>query len=882
MRLEHWLYTLPLRVRSLFRGRQVDRDLDDEMQYHVERLTQENLTHGMSPEQARYAALRAMEGLTQNKERARETRKVSPILNFGRDARYALRLLRKNPGFAVVAILTLALGIGANSAIFSVVNAMLLRPLPFPESNRLVRLWESPAKKGGDRNVVNPWNFLEWRAHTHSFEDMAAITGGDMNITGQGEPFAIQGLSVSPGFFSILRIRPYLGRTFLPEDGMPGHDDKVVLSYGLWQSRFGGDREIAGKKLTVNGTSCVILGVMPAGFSYPKSQAQLWTPLAITRAQEWSDGRYLTVVARLKPGVTLQQAQDDMKAAGRITAQLRPDFNGNWSAVALPFLADVTQDLRRPLLVLLAAVGFLLLIACANVANLLLMRATARQREIAVRQALGAARKRIVQQLLAESLVLAVAGMAAGLLFAKVGLHALLTMIPQSTPLPRSEPISIDGAVLAFTLVISGTTAVLFGLAPSLRLSRVAVQDALKQGTLQGTGGSNRRLRQSLVVAEISLAILLSVGAGLMLRSFHRLVLTNPGFDADNLVTMSIFTAPSKYSTPLKRALYVDRLLAEVRNVPGVESAGSVHFLPLTESTSVSCFAQGNQTLVPATSPSAHFLIVSPGYMATMKIPVLSGRDFSQHDQFGSPSVLLVNQAFVHQYLSGENPLGQRLSVCWDPFPNPAEIVGVVADSRHAALNQTPEPTIYLPNMQVAMYFAHIMVRSKGDPRQIMRSAESAIHRIDPDQAVSGLQTMEAVFNDSVSRPRFEMLLLGVFATLALGLAIIGVYGVISYSAGQRIREIGIRVALGASRTAVAYLIAKEAFLLTIVGLAVGLSASFALTRVLSSLLYETKPNDPLTLVVVSCVMLLCAALAAYLPARRAMRVDPMSALRYE
>jgi predicted permease len=879
---KHWYYTLPLRLRSLFHWRRVDRELDNEIEYHIERLIQQNIAHGASPEEARYAALRAMDGLTQNKERARETWKVSGVLGLVRDLRYALRILRKSPGFATVAILSLALGIGANSAIFSVVNAMLLRPLPFPAPDKLVRLWESKPRDGRHRNRVNAWNFLDWREHTRTFQDMAAVTSTDMNVTGQGEPFAVPGSSVSPGFFSILGIRPYLGRTFVPDDGVPGHDDKVVFSYGLWQSRFGGDHNIVGRSVIVGGRSCVIIGVMPAGFSFPESQSQLWTPLAITRAAEWGDGRSLTVVARLHPLVTLPQAQQDIEAAARFTAEVRPGNDHDWSAEAIPLLADVTHDLRRPLIVLLAAVGFLLLIACANVANLLLMRATGRLREMAMRQALGASRPRVIRQLLAESLVLALCGMAAGMAVARVGLWALLAMIPQGAPLPRSEPITIDSAVFAFTLAVSCATAILFGLVPALRLSRVPVQDALKQGTLQSTSGGNHGLRRAFAILEISLAILLSVGAGLMLRSLHLLLAVNPGFDARNLVTMTIFISPAKYSSDQKRSLYMDQLLTEVRHVPGVASAGTVHFAPLTGAESGSCFERGNQTPTPATSPSANFLIISPGYLATMKTQILSGRDFTERDQFGSPSVLLVNQAFVQEELHGENPVGQRLSVCWDPLPNPAEIVGVVADSRHRELDEAPEPTIYLANLQVPMYFAHFMVRAQGDPRQIMSSVEAAIHRVDPEQAVSGMQTMETVLDDSVSQPRFQALLLLVFAGLALVLSIIGVYGVIAYSVGQRTREIGIRVALGADRARVLSLVMQEVLLLTGVGLVLGLVSAFALTRLLASLLFEVTPTDPITLFLVSCLVMVATALAAYSPARRATKVDPMRALRYE
>lgn len=546
----------------------------------------------------------------------------------------------------------------------------------------------------------------------------------------------------------------------------------------------------------------------------------------------------------------------------------------------VPLLEDVTQDLRRPLWVLLAAVGLLLLIACANVANLLLMRGSGRLREIAVRETLGATRKRIVQQLLVESLVLAVAGLAAGLGLAKLGLLGLLAIIPENAPLPRSEPITIDGQVFAFTLVASLLTAILFGLAPSLRLSRVRLQDALKQGIQQSAGG-HRLLRQALVVVEISLAILLAVGAGLMLRSFQRLLAVDPGFDTQHVVTMRLFTSPAKYGDEHKRSQYMQRLLSEVRNVPGVQSAGTVHFLPLTGAESGSCFAPGKQEPNPSASPDAGFLIISPGYFTAMGTRVLRGRDFDERDQVGSPSVMMVNQTFVRNFLPGQNPIGQRFSVCWD-VPNPAEIVGVVADARQRGLDDTPRPRIYLSNQQTPMYFAAVVVRAKGDPRQIMSSVETAIHRVDPEQAVSGLHTMDEVLSDSVSRPRFQALLLLVFAGLALGLATIGVYGVISYSVGQRTREIGIRVALGAGHGDVIYLVMKEALLLAGLGLGIGLIGALALTRVLGNLLFEVTPTDPITLFTVSCLVTVAAALATYLPARRAMKVDPMLALRYE
>lgn len=881
MRLEHWLYTLPLRLRSLFRGRSVDCDLEDEMQFHLEQLTRQNVEKGMPQDEAHYAALRAMGGLTQNKERARETRKVSGLLNFGRDLRYALRMLRKNPGFATIAILTLALGIGANSAIFSVVNTMLLRPLPFPESDRLVRLWETEPPERL-KNLVNGYNFLDWRDYTHSFEDMAAVQAGDFNLTGAGAPAALPGEAVSPGYFSILGVKPYLGRAFQPEEGVRGQDQKVILSHRLWQQHFGGDPQILGKTIYVDGSPCAVIGVMPAGFAFPKSKAQAWVPLPITRSQDWVRGRSLTVVARLKTGVTLQRAQADLEAAAAIIAQQRPDMDRGWSAVVIPALADVTESLHKPLLLLLGAVAFLLLIACANVANLLLMRGTGRQREIAVRQSLGATRLRIVQQLLAEGVLVAGAALLLGLALARTGLRGLLAIIPANAPLPRTEPVTLDGYVLSFSFLVSLLTVVLCGLMPSLHLARVDPQEALKSGSQPSIGG-HRRMRQGLVILEISLAIVLTIGAGLMTRSLLRLINVDPGFAPQHVLTMRLFTSPAQYDDPHKRAQYMDKLVSAISSIPGVESAATVHFLPLQDRTSGSCFAPGKEKPTPSSSPNAGFLIVSPGYFNTMRTRVLSGRDFDERDQVGSPSVMIVNQAFVRRFIPSANPLGQQFSVCWtDAFPSPAEIVGVVADARQEGLGTSPEPTIFLSNLQTPMYFAALVVRTSGEPRHMLSSVEKAIHAVDPEQAVSGIETLEEVMKDSVAQPRFQAVLLMVFAGLALTLCTIGVYGVISYSVEQRKREIAIRMALGAARTSVVALIAKEALLLASAGIGLGLIASAVLTRLLSSLLYEIKPLDPLTLLSVSLLVMATAAAAACLPTRRASKVDPMQALRYE
>jgi predicted permease len=874
-RIRSWRYPMLRRSRT-------EREMDAEPCSRIDAYADDLIRGGMPRDEALRRARIEFGAVERAREDWREARGMTLLQSLGKDLQLAVRMLRKNSAFTVLAVLTLALGIGANSAIFSVVDAILLRPLPYPEPTRLVRLWESQPSRGYFRNVVNPLNFLDWRDNSKSFQSMAAIMGTSNNLNAQGQPIAVPGLRVSPEFFSILEVPAILGRIFNSEDGIPGRDQVVILSYELWQSQFAGNSAVLGERMEIDGLPYTIVGVMPRGFSFPKTKAEIWTPLPLARTDDWKSGRYLTTLARLKPGVTLEQARDDMARVANINAETRPDFDKGWSAEVVPMLADATENISRPLWVLLASVGFLLLIACANVANLLLMRGAGRLREMAVRSALGASRRRLVQQLLVESLLLSFTGVAAGLFLAQFGLHSLLALIPQSAPLPRSEPITIDARVLLFSFLASLITAVLFGLVPALRLSRVDLRTALKQGSLRGGVGGHQTLRRCFVVAEVALALLLSVGAGLMLRSFSRLIAVDPGFQPERLLTMHIALAPSRYSDDLKRSVYFDRLLAEIRSTPGVRAAGSTHFLPLTETTSGSCFApaSGPQP-TPAESPSSQFLIVSAGYFPTMGTPILQGRDFEQHDNFKAQPVAIVNHAFVDHYFPGQDMLGKQLWVCWT-FEKPVEIVGVVADARQTELEAAPQPTIFLSNSQAPMYFATLVVRTQGDPAQIARSAEDAIHRVDLDQAVSDVRTMETVFSDSVASPRFEAILLGVFATLAISLAIIGIYGVVSYSVTQRTNEIGIRVALGAGSADIARMVLREALTLAAIALLVGFAASLALSRVLESLLFEVKPTDPFTLASVGCIILLVSALAALLPARRATRVEPTVALRYE
>jgi predicted permease len=855
----------------------LDDDLEREIRDHLE-LEAEERGGSLS------AARRAFGNATLIKEDVRAVWTWTAFERFMQDLRYGLRLFRRSPGFSIVAVLTLALGIGANTAIFSVVNGVLLRPLPFPKPDRLVRLWESVPAKGVANNVVEPFNFIDWRARSRSFEGMAAIMDSTMNLTGVGEPLALPGLGVTPEFFSILGVPPLYGRGFLTEEGVPGANGAVVLGYGVWQSHFGGNRGILGTKIVVNGAPSTVVGIMPPGFSLPKYRAELWFPLPLTRTKEWQGGRFLGVVARMKAGVTIQQAQDEMTGIGKQLSEERPFNNKGWNVAVVPALADATEGVRLPLLVLLGAVGFVLLIACANVANLLLMRASGRLREVAIRAALGAGKRRILQQLLSESLLLAIAGWAAGLLFGAWALKGLLAIIPRNTPLPRMDSVHLDGRVFTFAFAIAVLTAVIFGLVPALHVSRLELQDALKQGSSRAGLGRNRAVRKAFVVTEIGLALLLLVGAGLMLRSFARLISVQPGFEPERVLTMNVFLSPARftYSDKRSRSQYIEQILTEVRGVPGVRAAGSIHMLPLTGRVSGSCFGRVSEPPPsPASSPSADFLVISPGYFQAMATPMLSGRAFGEQDHFGSPSAIVINDAFSKRVFPGENPIGKRLNLCWT-IPNPAEIVGVVANARQKELANAPQPTIFVANAQAPMYFATLVARAASDPRQIARSIESAVHRVNPEQAISDVQTMDEVFSNSVAQPRFQLVLLAVFAGIAVVLAGVGVYGVVSYSVTQRTQEIGVRVALGARRSDVAGLVMREGLLLAVMGLAAGLAGAFALTRLLETLLFEVTPTDPATLVSVSVLLLLLTLVAIVVPVRRAMKVDPMVALRYE
>jgi predicted permease len=795
------------------------------------------------------------------------------------DSRYAFRLFRKSPAFTLLAVIALALGIGANTAIFSVVNAVLVRALPYQDPGRLVMVWERPP--GSTRNnVVQSGNFLDWRTRNRVFERIAAIHQLPMNLSGDGDPEQVFGLRVSAGFFPILGVAPILGRPIAPEDDTPGGPRSVVLSYGLWQRRFGGDPAAVGRKLEVIGVPHTVVGVMPPGFSFPGMRAELWIPIQINPASAYRDGRNYRTVARLRPGVTLEAAQSEMERIARDLAAERPKFNARWSAGVTSLKDQAVGDVRLALQVLMGAVVFVLLIACANVANLLLMRAAGRRREMAVRCALGAGQGALVRQLLVESVWLAGVGGLLGLVIARWGVPAMMTMLPPSLALPRATEIGVDGAVLAFTLCVCLAAGVVFGLVPALQAARMDVQDGLRQGGRAATGGQ-RRLRHILVIAEVAIALILVIGAGLMTRSFLSLENVDPGFRPARILALRMFIPPARHLEPQQRAELVNRILERVRALPNVQAAASVHLLPLTGMMSGTGYYRADRPEPePGHAGGGEVAVISPGFFRTMGIRLLQGRDFEERDRLGSQAVVILNETCARAFYSGENPLGKRLKIMWT-LPE-AEIIGIVGDVRMYAVESKPGPAIYLANAQTPNFYLSLVVRTLSDPMKLAAAVKAEIRAVDPNQGVLEARSMESVFAESIARPRFNALLLGLFGAIALALACVGIYGVISYSVEQRRREMGVRMAIGALPGAIFGLVLKEGLALAGIGIAIGLASAFALTRYLASLLFGVEPTDPGVFASVCALLTATAIVACYFPARRATRTDPVLALRDE
>jgi putative ABC transport system permease protein len=803
--------------------------------------------------------------------------------NIWQDVRYGLRMLWKNPGFTFVAAFTLALGIGANTAIFSVVNAVVLRPLPFPDAERLVWFDGVNPARGITESSLSLPDYLDWQSQADTFQSMTAFVQGGAILSGEdAEPERVPRGVVTASFFPTVGVNPALGRALLPEDELPGSEPVAVLSHELWQRRFGANPNVAGGKFSLSGRTVTVVGVMPAGFDYP-ARAQLWSPLKTDADDRRRDNRYLQVLARLKPEATRAEAQTQIDALSARFAQQYPETNGGQSAKLTGLQEWTTRGVRTSLLLLFGAVGFVLLIACANVANLLLARGAARRKEIALRTALGAGRPRIIRQLLTESLLLAFVGGAAGLILSLFLTDLLIALSPADVP--RLNEIKLDARVLAFTAGVVSLVGLLFGLAPAWQASKTDLNEVLKDGGRSSTEGRGRnRLRAMLVVAEMALSLLLLVGAGLLVKSFVLLREVNSGFDPVNVLTMRVSLPGARYAEPQQRAAFFSELTERVRALPGVEAAGATLSLPLGGSNfSVGrSFVREGRPLVSAESLDTDYFVATPDYFKTMRIPVKAGRAFAEQDRAESPPVVVVNESLARQVFPGEDPVGKRLTV-WRDEKFAREIVGVVGDVKSSRLDAQTNSQIYVPYAQDAGWGAlTLAVRTTVEPETLTAGVRGAVLSIDKHQPVHDIKTMDDVLTASVANNRLVVLLFGLFALFALLLATVGIYGVMSYSVAQRTHEIGIRMALGAQQADVLRLIFKQGLALTLAGVGLGLVGSFALSRLLSSLLFGVSPTDPVTFGGLSLLLAGVALLACYVPTRRAMKVDPMVALRSE
>ncbi len=886
-----WLNILSDRLRALLGREAVIRDIDEELRLHIELETESNVRRGMSHSEARRAALLSFGSYDGARDAAYGVRGGGLMETLLQDIRYGARVLARQKGFTAVAVITLALGIGANTAIFSVVNELLLRPLPYRDADRVVMLWEV-TPSGRHMNTTSRANFREWRAQGSSFESVAAFSDQRLNLTGAGEPEEVAVQLATPDLFKVLGVPPMLGRV-LVEDDIKRDSAGVVLSNAFWKRRFGADPNIVGKPITLNGFPFNVVGVMPPSFQWFISQRsgtgkppEVWMvlPMPAPGAQNANErGRFLNVVGKLKPGVSYGQAESEIKTIHtRLAAD--SDFNKNYTAEVIPLREQLVGNVRPALWVLLGAVGLVLLIACANVANLLLSRVAAREKEIALRTALGARRVRVIRQLLTESLLLSLLGSGLGLLVAWWGIGALVAISPRD--LVNLQNVGINMTVLGWTLGVTLLTSVLFGIVPALEATRLNLNDALKEGSKGSAAPGSRShiLRSAFVVMEVAISLVLLVGAGLLIKSFAQLRKIDTGFDTENVLTMVLRLPASKYKEDPQYINFFRQALERIRATPGVRSAGIVNYLPLYGGLGAATgFNVEGQPVPPrGTGPSTNVRVADADYFKTMGIPLKRGRLFNEAEDAEARHVILVSDSFARRYFPNEDPLGKRLKVFMSEDPAWCEVIGVVGDVRYENLTAEAEPFVYYPHPELTYEFMTIVVKTAGDPADMAPTIRREISALDPDQPVSDVRTMTQVMAQTVARARFNTLLLSIFAGLATLLAAVGIFGVMNYSVQLRTREMGLRMALGAQPRRVLMLVLRQGMLLTVVGIVVGLGGALALSRVMSGLLYGVGATDPLTFAAIVVVLAVVALIACYIPARRATRVDPLIALKYE
>jgi predicted permease len=874
-----------MRLFGMFGSTRAERELSAEIESNLQLHIDDNIRAGMTPQEARRRAVLAFGGIERTKEEYRDRRGLPAFESLVRDLRYGVRTLIKSPGFAIAGVIILGLGIGVNSAIFTVVNAVVLRPLPFAGADRIMRVWQTPPQGLFTTPTfpISPANFIDYEAQNQVFEQMAIYRSGRQTMTGAGDPDAVIVLRASADFLPILGVTPYLGRGFTKADDGDGAPPSALLSEAFFTSRFGGDRSIVGKTITLNRVPHTVIGVVPP-LTAVATRTQVWVPLRWTAEERATRNNHNYVaIAKLRPGVDVARANRDMDAISQRLAAAYPDENKDWGSLVRPLHEDMVGEVRTSLLVLLGAVAFVLLIACANLANLMLVRTHGRAKEIAVRGALGASRVRVVQQLLAEGLVLGVGGGLAGLFAAIYGVDALVAIF--GAALPRAAEIAVDGRVLIFTAAIATMTGLASAFVPAWKLSGRDASEALRVGPGRGNSASGQgRMRNLLVVSEVALALMLLIGAGLLIRSLNGLRAVDPGFDASHTLTGVIVIPNAKYATPESRNRFFDRVRQNVQAIAGVQSAAWIDNLPLQGGSTQYVAPEGLPALKESERPVVALRMISPGYFETSRIPLVAGRDFTEADGYGTPRVIVIGEGTAKRFFPGQDPIGRQITLAM-MHTEPSTVVGVVREIKLGTLDATEaesETAIYAPAAQTAFNGSTIVIRTAGDPAALTRSLIGAVRAVDAEQPVLDIATMADVVEESLGQRPFAMMLLAAFAVLALVLATVGIYSVLAYTVRQRVREIGIRMALGAPSRGVLRLVVIEGLKPTLAGVALGLVLAAALVRVMSTLLFGVDRHDPGTFGAVALLMLLVGGVATLVPAYRATRVDPIVTLRAE